>query len=163
MSRDPPAPGGVPSAEPAAGDEVSAQRTKRIAGLAWACAAAGILGGFLLGGLVGGRVGLEIDEISTIVEIVTGVPALATASAFLARKMGRRVRLPAIVRWGLAALAWSGGFLVGFGWLESGAGIAGMVLLACTLIAATLLSARRFVPAVDAEHEPTLEELVHGR
>jgi hypothetical protein len=150
----------------------------RVAGRAWAIAGCGIGGGFFLGTLLGGGVSFEIEDISTLLEMASGGVLLSAGAVSIAYLLGKRVRVPAAARWGLAAVTIAGGLLVGLTgapmvaeegpddlslFLEPGRGLTGLALVACALMAAALLSFLRFPRNADAPPEPSLEEMVYGR
>ena len=157
---------------------VDAPPPRRVARFVWAVAGLGIFGGLLAGALVGGGFGWGVEDIAGVLEAsALGLGCLAAAWAFIVR-IGRRVRLPGVVRWGLAVLAVTGGFFAGLNvapdladegpdslstFLEPGTGLAGMVLVACTFVLATILSMRKFPQAANPEREPTIQELVYGQ
>lgn len=151
---------------------------RRAVGFVWAVAALGIFGGLLAGALVGGGFGWGVEKIAGVLEAAAlGFGCLAGVWAFTVR-IGRRVRLHGVVRWGLAALAVAGGVSAGLNLapdladegpdslstlLEPGTGLTGLVLLACTLALTTILSTRRWPQAANPEREPTIQELVYGQ
>jgi hypothetical protein len=150
----------------------------RVAGFTWAVAGLGIFGGLLWGALIGGGFGWGIENIAGVIEAVSGGVLCVLGAWAFAKRIGRRVRLSGVFRWGLATLAIVGGFFAGLNsapdlaqegpddlstFLEPGTGLTGLILVACVLAMATVVSMRRFPPAANPEHEPTIEELVYGR
>lgn len=164
----------------APGVDASAAETyepRRVAGLVWGTVGAGVVGGFLLGVLAGGGIALALDELDKIIEIVTGGPVAALAAFALAWRIGRRVRLVAALRYGMAGSALIGAFLVGVAggpemadegpddmsaWLGTTEGAAGLLLLALALTLAAALSVRRFPSVAPPEPEPSLAERLYG-
>ncbi|MGH2691812.1 MAG: hypothetical protein ACRDHM_04845 [Actinomycetota bacterium] len=151
---------------------------QRSAGRIWGIAASGLGGGLFAGVLAGGGFPLEVDGLATVIEATSGAVVLSLGAVGLAFKLGRRILLSPIARWGLAILALAGGFLVGFHmgpgvaddgpddlstFLEPGTGLIGLVLLALTLLLALVLSIGRYRQPANGERDPTLEEMVYGR
>lgn len=152
--------------------------SKRAAGFTWAVAGFGLFGGMLWGALIGGGFGWGIENIAGVIEAASGGVVCVLGAWAFAKRIGRRVHLSGMVRWGLATLAIIGGVFLGLHaapgiadegpddlstFLEPGTGLTGLILVVCALVMATILSLRRFPPAANPEHEPTIEELVYGR
>jgi hypothetical protein len=135
----------------------------------------GLFGAFLVGGIVQGYFELEVEEISTWIEVVSAIGFLIPGTFALAWTAGRRVRLSPLVRYGLSVLSLASGYLLGStlpseqgtrddaAWLGSPAGRWSLALLAVCLAAATIVSPRRYPRNVAAPPEPTLEEVLYGR
>ena len=160
------------------GQSIATAAPRRVAGFTWAVAGLGIFGGLLWGALIGGGFGWGVENIAGVIEAVSGGVLCVLGAWAFAKRIGRRVRLSRVVRWGLATLAIIGGVFAGLKaapdiadegpddfstFLEPGIGLTALILVVCALVLATILSLRRFPPAANPEHEPTIEELVYGR
>jgi hypothetical protein len=149
--------------------------TRRVAALTWGLVFSALFGTFLVGGIVQGYFELEVEEISSWIEAISAIVFLIPGAFALAWTAGRRVHLSPVIRYGLVLPALATGYLLGStmpsekgtaddaAWLGSPEGRWSLILLGLCLVAALVVSLRRYPSNESAPPEPTIEEKLYGR